>query len=67
MNVIVWKHVREEQRNALLHSRLLAVRGVWQRDVDSGGQVRHLIAERLVDMTRLLGRLGELGGSRDFH
>lgn len=67
INVIVWKHVRERQRDALLHSRLLAVRGTWQRDVDSGGQVRHLIAEQLEDLTALLGRLGQLGGSRDFH
>ncbi|MCE3271786.1 MAG: dnaE2 [Ramlibacter sp.] len=67
VNVIVWKHVRESQRDALLHSKLMAVRGVWQRDIDSGGQVRHLIAESLEDLTPLLGRLGKLGGSRDFH
>ncbi|HEX7889444.1 MAG TPA: error-prone DNA polymerase [Ramlibacter sp.] len=67
VNVIVWKHVREKQREALLHSKLMAVRGVWQRDVDSGGEVRHLIAERLEDLSPLLGRLGGIGGSRDFH
>ena len=68
VNVIVWKHVRERQREALLQSRLLAVRGVWQRDADSGGQVRHLIAERLEDLTPLLGRLGRAhDGSRNFH
>lgn len=69
VNVIVWKHVRERQRDALLHSRLMAVRGVWQRDEASGGQVRHLIAETLEDLTPLLGRLGRHGGSgsRDFH
>jgi error-prone DNA polymerase len=68
VNVIVWKHVREQQRDALLHSKLMAVRGVWQRDVDSGGQVRHLIAEQLEDLTPLLGRLGRhRGGARDFH
>lgn len=67
INVIVWKHVRERQRDALLHARLMAVRGVWQRDVDSGGEVRHLIAEQLEDLTPLLGRLGRVGSSRDFH
>lgn len=67
VNVIVWKHVREQQREALLHSRLMAVRGIWQRDVDSGGQVRHLIAEQLEDLTPLLGRLGRRQASRDFH
>jgi error-prone DNA polymerase len=69
VNVIVWRSVREEQREALLASRLLAVRGVWQRDVESGGEVRHLIAEKLEDLTPLLGRLGHATrtGSRDFH
>jgi error-prone DNA polymerase len=68
VNVIVWKHVRERQRDALLHAKLMAVRGVWQRDVESGGEVRHLIAERLEDLTPMLGRLGRhRGGSRDFH
>jgi len=68
VNVIVWKHVRERQREALLHSRLMAVRGTWQRDVDSGGHVKHLIAEQLEDLTPLLGRLGRgRSGARDFH
>lgn len=67
VNVIVWRHVREAQRSALLRARLLGVQGTWQRDVDSGGRVCHLIAERLTDLTPLLGRLGEVTGrSRDF-
>ena len=68
VNVIVWKSLRERQRDDLLKSRLLAVEGIWQRDVDSGGQVRHLIASRLKDLTALLGRLGQqANSSRDFH
>ncbi|MFT3720588.1 error-prone DNA polymerase [Pseudorhodoferax sp.] len=68
VNVIVWRHVRERQRDALLQSRLLAVEGLWQRDEDSGGQVCHLVAERLRDLSPLLGRLGRLrSSSRDFH
>ncbi|MEO7128457.1 MAG: OB-fold nucleic acid binding domain-containing protein, partial [Rhodoferax sp.] len=68
VNVIVWKHVRERQREALLRSRLLAVRGTWQRDGDSGDAVRHLVAEHLTDLTPLLGRLGQQASrSRDFH
>ena len=68
VNVIVWKSVREQQRDELLKSRLLAVDGLWQRDVESGGEVRHLIASRLEDLTPLLGRLGRQGtSSRDFH
>jgi error-prone DNA polymerase len=44
VNVIVWKSVREEQREPLMHARLLAVHGTWQRDDASGGQVCHLLA-----------------------
>jgi error-prone DNA polymerase len=65
VNVIVWKSLREKQRSELLHARLMAVWGVWQRDVESGGEVRHLIAQRLVDLTPLLGGLATR--SREFH
>jgi error-prone DNA polymerase len=70
VNVIVWKSLREAQRAELLHSRLLAVYGVWQRSEESGtakgyGAVRNLVAHRLEDLTPLLGRLGTF--SRDFH
>ena len=64
VNVIVWKALKEKQRTELLRARLLAVFGVWQRDEDSGGQVRHLIAKRLVDLTDWLGDLS--ADSRDF-
>lgn len=70
VNVIVWKSLRETQRNEVLHARLLAVYGVWQRSEESGtsegyGAVRNLVAHRLEDLTPLLGRLGT--SSRDFH
>ena len=65
VNVIVWKSLRERQRPELLKSRLLAVYGVWQRDEASGGNVRHVIAKRLVDLTPLLG--GLTTQSREFH
>jgi len=68
VNVIVWKHVREAQRAPLLNSRLLAVQGTWQRDAGSGGQVCHLVATTLTDLTPLLGRLARQSSqSRDFH
>lgn len=60
VNVIVWKHVRQRQREALLRSRLLAVGGEWQNREG----VTHLIAHRLVDVTPWLGRLAT--ASRDF-
>jgi error-prone DNA polymerase len=61
VNVIVWRHVRERQRLALLRSRLLAVAGQWQQQ----DGVCHLIARRLVDMTPWLGAVAT--NSRDFH
>ncbi|URI11958.1 error-prone DNA polymerase [Aquincola tertiaricarbonis] len=62
VNVIVWKHIRERQRNALLRSRLLAVAGEWQVSADG---VRNMVARRLVDVTPWLGGLST--SSRDFH
>jgi error-prone DNA polymerase len=61
VNVIVWRHVRERQRPALLRSRLLAVAGQWQ----SKDGTTHLIARRLLDMTPWLGAVAT--SSRDFH
>lgn len=61
VQVICWKSIRERQRAELLHSRLLAVYGTWQRE----GDVRNLIAGRLEDLTPLLGRLNT--ESRNFH
>ena len=65
VNVIVWRAVKEQFRHEVYQSRLLAVYGVWQRDEESGGEVRHVIAKRLVDLTHLLGALATT--SRDFH
>jgi error-prone DNA polymerase len=61
VQVIVWKALRERQRDALVRSRLLAVHGVWQRE----GEVCNLIAGHLEDLTPMLGRL--MTQSRDFH
>jgi error-prone DNA polymerase len=60
-NIIVWNDVSSRQRRELLGSMLLTVYGVWQRE----GEVRHLVARRLVDHSHLLGQLHV--DSRDFH
>jgi len=60
-NVIVWRDLSDRQRRELLGSRLLAVYGKVERQ----GEVVHLIAGRLVDLTPLLGQLQTR--SRDFH
>ncbi|MDI1243811.1 MAG: error-prone DNA polymerase [Rhodoferax sp.] len=61
VQVIVWKSVREQQHQELMNAKLLGVYGTWQR----AGEVRNLIAQHLVDLTHLLGRLA--APSRDFH
>jgi hypothetical protein len=61
LNLIVWKRVAERWRRALLDSRLLEACGTLQRE----GDVMHLVVNRLVDRTPLLG--GLTTHSRDFH
>jgi error-prone DNA polymerase len=61
VNVVVWKDLIEKQRRELLGSRLLGVYGVLERE----GEVVHLVAQRLIDYSALLGQL-EIT-SRDFH
>ena len=61
VNVIVWKQIADEQRAPLLESRLLEVRGQLQRE----GDVLHVIARRLVNLSALLGEL--MVESRNFH
>ncbi|MGO9634500.1 MAG: error-prone DNA polymerase [Steroidobacteraceae bacterium] len=61
VNLIVWERVANAQRTALLESRLLEVRGKLQRE----GDVLHVIAQRLTNLSALLGDL--VVESRDFH
>ena len=60
-NVIVWRDLSERQRRELLGSRLMAVYGTVERE----GEVVHVLAGRLVDLTPMLGALSTR--SRDFH
>ena len=61
VQVIVWPDVYAAHRSTILGSRLLAVRGTWQR---GDGGVQHLLARDFEDLSPLLGRL--VLGSRDF-
>jgi error-prone DNA polymerase len=54
LNVIVWRHVRQAQRQVLLGAQLLGVQGQWQRSAEG---VTHLVARRLVDLSAWLGTL----------
>jgi len=61
INLIVWRDVAERQRRALVGSRLMAVAGELQVE----GEVRHVIAHRLADLSHWLGTFN--APSRDFH
>jgi error-prone DNA polymerase len=60
INLVVWKHIAERDRAALLNARLLGVRGELQIETN----VIHVIARKLVDHTPMLGDLEVK--SRDF-
>ncbi|HSD75047.1 MAG TPA: OB-fold nucleic acid binding domain-containing protein, partial [Steroidobacteraceae bacterium] len=59
-NLIVWPAVAEAQRQHFLDARLLEVHGELQRQ----GEVMHVIAAQLKDLSRWLGTLS--ARSRDF-
>jgi error-prone DNA polymerase len=61
LQVICWPRIREQQRDALLQARLLAVEGRWQRN---GAGAGNLIAQRLRDLSDWLAPLRMR--SRDF-
>ncbi len=53
VNVIVWPNVFERFRKEVLGSAMVGIYGQWQRE----GEVRHLIAQHVVDLSRMLGEL----------
>src|SRR5690606_7264799 len=61
VNLIVWRDIAERQRKPLLAARLLQVNGVLQRH----GEVMHVVAQRLIDRSRLIGTL--TARARNFH
>ncbi|MCY1252528.1 Error-prone DNA polymerase [compost metagenome] len=60
VSVIVWPSVMEKYRREVLTASLLGVYGQWQCE----GEVRHLIAQRFVDLSPMLGSLDT--ASRNF-
>jgi len=61
VNVVVHPELADKQRRELLGARLLGVYGQLQKE----GEVVHLVAKRLVDLSAWLGQLETV--SRDFH
>ncbi|MDB5997404.1 MAG: dnaE2 [Pseudomonas sp.] len=60
VNVVVWRDLAERQRQVLVGSQLLKVDGRWEKE----GEVRHLIAGRMSDLSELLDGISIR--SRDF-
>lgn len=60
-NVIVWPRLFERCRPVVLGARYVAVTGRMQEE----SSVIHVVADRLVDLTSLLGRLSEAGPAID--
>ncbi len=61
INVVVWRATAEAQKQAYLSAKILKVKGILERE----GEVTHVIAGRLIDLTdRLTGLQTQ---SRDFH
>jgi error-prone DNA polymerase len=60
LNLIVWERVWSRARRIANGSRLLEVHGMLQKE----GLVTHVVAQRLVDRTRMLGSI--VTQSRDF-
>jgi error-prone DNA polymerase len=54
-NLIVWPALFERQRRLILSAGMIAVRGRVQRE----GQVLHLVAEHLIDLSDLLRSVGD--------
>ena len=60
VQIIVWPKVKTKWRIPLLRSRLMAVKGTWQRE----GDVRNMIAGHVEDLSALLGGLATM--TREF-
>ena len=60
-NVLVWLATAQAQQKSFLTARILQVDGILQRE----GEVTHIIAGKLVDLSALLAELSL--SSRDFH
>jgi error-prone DNA polymerase len=54
-NLVIWSSVFERQRRLILSSGMIGCRGRVQRE----GQVIHVVAEHLIDLSDLLRSVGE--------
>ena len=61
VNIVIWPKLAEQQRTALMRSRLITVKGKLQTE----SNVIHLIARELLNCNHMIGHLETR--SRDFH
>ena len=61
INVVVWRATARAQQQAYLTAKILRVKGILERE----GEVTHVVAGKLEDLTELL--TGLQSKSRDFH
>ena len=54
-NLVVWQKIFERYRRVILSSSMIAVRGRVQRE----GEVVHLVAHRIVDLSPDLASIGQ--------
>lgn len=54
-NLVVWPKVFEQNRRTVLSTGMMAVRGRIQRE----GEVVHLVAQRIIDLSAELASVGE--------
>ncbi|WP_449470066.1 error-prone DNA polymerase [Sphingobium chungangianum] len=57
-NLIVWPRMFEENRRIVMGARMVGIYGQVQRE----GDVIHVIAKKLIDLSSMLSSLGERGG-----
>jgi error-prone DNA polymerase len=55
-NIILWQRKFEEQRRIVMSAAMIAVKGQMQKE----GEVIHVVADRLEDLTPLLHRVGAM-------
>lgn len=56
-NIVVWAQIFAQYRRLILSAAMLGIRGRLQRE----GQVQHLVARELIDLSPLLRGVGERG------
>jgi error-prone DNA polymerase len=58
-NLVVWRHMFQKFRRTVMTAKLVGCEGKLQIEGQAPHQVIHVVAERLIDLTHLLGALRE--------